>query len=334
MSQREMTNIQLLIVIVCYRAVDLTIDCLRSLAPQICDVAGAKVTVCENGSGGDAIEALRDAIEQNGWQDWVTIIDVHPNRGFAGGNNAVLSAALSNGIPPKFFLLLNSDTIMRPGAIKDLVDAADRCPDAGIIGPRLEWPDGTPQGSCFLDFAPIHEFISAASSGPITRLFRRGHGTLPISDSPCEAQWISFACALIRGEVMVSCGTLDDGYYLYFDDADYCRRARNQGWKVMYAPAARVVHLRGRSNPLKSLTAERQRRPRYWYVSRSRYYAKFYGRARLWLANVLWTSGRLISLSRELLGGRERRVCESEWRDIWINAWRPLRAPQPSDHQR
>jgi len=320
----------LLIVIVCYRAVDLTIDCLHSIAPQVEDVPGMQVAVCENGTGMEAVQQLNDAIEQNGWKGWVTVNPVSPNCGFAGGNNVILRDARRHF---KYYLLLNTDTIVRPGALKQLVGAAEANPRAGVIGPRLEWPDASPQESAFLDFTPMHEFIQAASTGPVTRLFRRGHGSLPVRDEPHEAEWVSFACALIRQEVLEQCGILDDGYYLYFDDADYCRRARSLGWSVLYFPAARVVHLRGRSNPLKSLAAEKRRRPRYWYLSRNRYYAKFYGRSRLWLVNVLWTAGRCISFVRELVGNRSRSVCQAEWRDIWINAWSPLKPPEASDHQ-
>jgi GT2 family glycosyltransferase len=321
----------LLIVILCYRVADLTIDCLRSLASQIGDVPGTHVAVCENGSGPESVQRLQDAIQQNGWSSWVTLMPVFPNCGFAGGNNVVLKEYQSRY---KFYLLLNADTIVRPGALKLLMQAANEYPRAGVIGPRLESPDATPQESAFLDFTPVHEFIQAASTGPVTKLFRRRHGALPVRDEPHEAEWTSFACALIRREVLEQCGLLDEGYYLYFDDADYCRRARDQGWSILYYPAARVVHLSGRSNPLKSLSAQKRRRPRYWYISRNRYYAKFYGRSSVWLANALWTVGRCISLGRELVGNRSAHACQAEWRDIWINAWSPMRPPQPSDHQK
>ena len=107
------------------------------------------------------------------------------------------------------------------------------------------------------------------------------------------------------------------GYFLYFDDVDYCRSARNTGWTVKYFPASRVVHLRGKSNPVKEMTAKRLRRPDYWYHSRSWYFAKFYGKTGLLTANLLWYLGRSISFARELVGNKKPHVCEAEWRDIW-----------------
>ena len=103
------------------------------------------------------------------------------------------------------------------------------------------------------------------------------------------------------------------------------------GWAVLHWPAARVVHLRGRSNPVKSLTSQRKRRPAYWYASRARYYAKFYGRWGLWGANLLWTAGRSISLARELFGRKRPHTCAREWLDIWTNCWDPLRTSTPPE---
>ncbi|MCO6045351.1 glycosyltransferase family 2 protein [Aeoliella sp. ICT_H6.2] len=328
-----MTETKILIVIVCYRSADLVIDCLHSLAPQIDDVPGTRVEICENGTGEESLAHLQAAIDMNRWSDWVSITPISPNRGFAGGNNVVLGPALASENPPRYLLLLNADTIVRPGAIRAMYDGLEAQPNVGILSPRLEWPDGTPQGSAFLDFTPLHEFIKAAGTGTVTRLFKRGHGGMPLSDEPHHAEWVSFACALIRREVFQKCGLLDEGYYLYYDDADYCRLTRQAGWDVLYYPLARVVHLRGRSNPAKSLAAEKRRRPRYWYISRARYYAKFNGRGHLWLANTMWWGGRLISLARELVGNRARSVCDKEGRDIWIHAWTPMKHHEPSDRQ-
>jgi hypothetical protein len=197
-------------------------------------------------------------------------------------------------------------------------------PDVGIVSPRLEWEDGEPQVNCFRFHSPFSELLRAASTGPVTRLFRRYEVPVHLFDRVMEPDWTSFACALVRREVFEKIGLLDEGFYLYFDDPDYCRRAREEGWGVLYCPDARVVHLVGRSNPVESLTLERRRRPRYYYVSRARYFAKSYGPAGLYLANVMWTAGRGISLLRELLGRKPRQVCDREWWDIWANAFRPV----------
>jgi GT2 family glycosyltransferase len=116
---------------------------------------------------------------------------------------------------------------------------------------------------------------------------------------------------------MEKIGVLDEGYFLYFDDVDYCRSSRNAGWNILHQPEAVVVHYEGQSNPVVENTAKMQRRPGYWYQSRSWYFTKFYGKAGLFTANLLWYTGRMISLPRELLGNKEPHVCEREWIDIW-----------------
>ncbi len=318
---------RLLVVIVCYKAPELTLDCLRSLEPEIQALPGARVAICENGTGEESARIIAEGIEAHGWSDWVEMKVIHPNRGFSGGNNVILSAAMASEDPPERFLLLNADTIVRPGALVELMAAADRHPEVGILGPRLEWPDGKPQISAFLDRAPTHEFFVAAATGVLEKILGARGGVIPMSEEPIQAEWVSFACALIRREVLQNVGLLDEGFYLYFDDPDLCRRTREAGWQVLYWPDARVVHLRGQSNPQKELAAKLKRPPKYWYESRTRYYAKYYGRLGPILANVAWTLGRAVSWVRELLGTKKPHICEGAWRDIWTN-WRdPLRMP-------
>lgn len=330
-ASRNCGQTDLLVVIVCYRVTELTIDCLRSLSTEIHTVPNSRVAICENGTGAESVLQLEEAIAVGGWGDWVSLTPIYPNRGFAGGNNVILREALGWPDPPRYFLLLNADTFVRPGALSALVAAAEQNPEAGIVAPRLEWEDGTPQQSCFRDLSPIDELFTAARTGPLAQLFKARELALPVSDAPLKPAWISFACALLRREVFAQVGLLDEGFYLYFDDSDYCRRAEEAGWTVLHWPQARVVHLRGRSNPVKSLTAQRKRRPAYWYASRARYYAKFYGRGGLWAANLFWLVGRSISLARELIGNKEPHTCEREWLDIWANWWDPLKRRAPTE---
>ena len=312
-----MKNVNVLVVITSYRATDLTIDCLRSLVGEVAQNPGLKVGICDNGNEDDTAQQLATAIEGNGWGDWAFVRTIMPNRGFAGGNNVILREALCSDNIPEYFLLLNADTIVRSGAIAGLLDAAGKRPDAGIFCPRLEWPSGEPQVSAFRFITPISEMLAAAKTRPLTKLFSRWQVPLPITDESMEIEWGSFACALIRKEVFGDIGVLDEGYYLYYDDVDFCHSANKAGWKTLYWPDGHVVHLRGKSNPVKELTAQRKRRPEYWYRSRSWYLSKFYGKSGLLTANLLWTFGRLISLFRELANNKKPHLCEYEEIDIW-----------------
>jgi len=129
---------------------------------------------------------------------------------------------------------------------------------------------------------------------------------------------------MIRREVFTDIGLLDDKFFMYYEDTDFCLRARKAGWKISYNPKARVVHLRGKSSPVKSLMAAKQRLPRYFYESRSYYYYKNFGRSGLLAANLLWITGWLLAASRSLVDRKfQSPSSKMQWRDIWINFLQP-----------
>jgi len=195
------------------------------------------------------------------------------------------------------------------------------------VSPRLEWPDGSPQVSCFRDMHPLAEIDKAAGIGVVSSVLRRFVTAIAVTEETTSPDWTSFACAMIRGDVLERVGVLDPGFFLYFDDPDYCRRVRRAGYTILNVPGSRVVHLRGRSNPAKELTAKKKRRPWYHFASRTRYYTKYYGRIGLLVANLCWTLGYVAALLRRLVDGRAMPACEHEARDIWTNFWRPLAMP-------
>jgi GT2 family glycosyltransferase len=141
--------LKLLIITVNHKVTGLTIDCLQSLAGEICGLAGAKVAVVENGSGDDAAERIRQAIAAHAWDPWVDLIPISVNLGFSGANNLAIRKAMASANPPEYVLLLNPDTIVQPGSIAALVRFMDERPEVGIAGSRLEYPDGRAQGTPF-----------------------------------------------------------------------------------------------------------------------------------------------------------------------------------------
>ena len=308
---------RLAIIILNYRTPKLVIDCLASLQNEI-DVEHDRVIVVDNASGDGSVEQIELAITESNWSQWVHLLPSKVNGGFSAGNNLGIKAIKADN-----YLLLNSDTIVRAGAIDSLTKAMQAHPDVGIVSPRLEWLDGKPQISCFRYRSPVSELIDAAATGPITKLLRNFDVPIPVTDFPLESQWTSFACVLIRHEVIEKIGLMDEKYFMYFEDIDYCRRVRNGGWKILHWPEARVVHLRGGSGTVKADLAARKRPKPYLYASRSRYFQKFYGLSGLWRANLFWIAGRNISLIRELVGNKQPHTCEAEAQDIWMN-WRKL----------
>lgn len=309
---------QLAIIILNYRTPELTVACLASLEREI--DRSMRVLVVDNDSRDGSAEYIARAIESHGYGAWAELLRSPVNGGFAAGNDFGIRALEADA-----YLLLNSDTLVQPGAIARLLEAMELHPEAGIIGPQLLTPSGETDPSYFRDPAPPTELLRSARVGVLGRALARFEPTLPTPRSAIEPDWIAFACALIRREVIERVGLLDEGYFMYFEDVDYCRRARAAGFKVLYWPDAKVVHLRGGSSHVTTAEEQRKRAPRYYYEARARYYAKFYGRKGLWLANGLWHLGRCISLSRELIGNAKPQHREREAQDIWINALSPLR---------
>lgn len=307
------------IIIVNYRTPQLIIDSLFSLQYDI-KSTNTIVTVVDNCSEDDSITKIEQAIIKNHWSDSVKLIESPINGGFSAGNNLGIQ-----GTKAEAYLLLNSDTIVRQGAIKSLLEAMQANRRAGLISPRLEWSDGTPQISCFRYHSPLSELIDAAATSPVTKLLRKYDVPIPVSNTPIKPEWTSFACVLIRHEVIEQIGLMDEGYFMYFDDVDYCRRARNAGWEILHYPQARVVHLRGGSNSVKADLAARKRPKSYLYASRTRYFTKHYGSIGLWVANLCWLAGRSISLLREIFKHKEPHICEYKALDIWHNWRNPMK---------
>ncbi len=311
---------KLAIVVLNYRTPTLVIDCLRSFEAEI--VLGRDcVVVVDNCSGDNSAELIQSAITAEQWT-WATLIRAPANNGFSAGNNVGMQA-----ISAEAYFLVNSDTLARPGVLDTLHTALINYPAAGIISPRLEWPNGDGQISCFHYNSPASEFLEAAKTGPISKLMRGREVAIPLSSDPIQPSWTSFAAVLVRAAVVDQVGPMDEGFFMYFEDVDYCRRTQAAGWQIQHVPAARMVHLRGGSSEVKSATKLRKRRPAYFYAARTRYFAKFYGgRFGVLRANLGWSFGRIIALIRETIGNKEPHTCEKEERDIWTNWLDPLNA--------
>lgn len=288
-----------------------TQNCLSSLCGQI-DPAQDRVFVVDNGSQDGSADSIERAIDEHDWNEWAEVVALPENLGFAGGNNRVLGTVDADA-----YLLLNSDTVVLPGAIAELWTGLATRPNAGIVGASLEWPNGTRQTSAFRDPRPLGEIVTAAAMGPLTRLLATYEVPLPISPQPTFPDWVCFAAVLLRRDLIRSVGLLDDGYFLYFEDVDYCRRARDAGWCVMVWPPARVIHLNGWSQA----PSEEGAGSAYWHASRARYYGKFFGRSGLWWANVCWMFGRFVSFTRDRLGNERSYTGAGRAARIWTN-WR------------
>lgn len=311
--------------IINYRTARMTIDCLRSVLRDL-DGHRGQIVVVDNNSGDGSAEEIAQWIAAQGPGLPVRLIRSACNSGYSGGHNQGMAAA-----PADYYLILNSDALLRPGFFDAILGAARDHPEAGMIVPRLEGEDGEPQVNCFRFAGPVSEFMRGAMSGPVTRLLRRHEVALPVDPADDQIGWASFACILLNGRMVDQIGPMDEGYFLYFEDAEYCLRARRAGWPIRRAPAAVAVHFRGGSGPVKALAKARKRAPDYYYRSRSRFLTQAHGHGGLILSNLMWHAGRGLAQLRRLVGKPVHRAAEREARDLWIGAARPLDPTPPKE---
>lgn len=210
-------------------------SCLASLAAHPPSTSTEIVVVDNASTDGSAAIAAQ-------WPD-VRLVQLPENRGFSAGNNAGIRA--SSG---ELVLLLNNDTVVPAGALDRLVARLDAAPAAGIAGPRLV--DG--EGRAELSFGPMISPLGELRQKILTGLHARD--VRPVSwwverrtRQERYVDWVSGACLLVRRSVAEAVGGLDERFFLYTEDVDFCASARAQGWKVLFTPSAEIVHLRGRS---------------------------------------------------------------------------------------
>lgn len=292
---------RLRIVILNYRTPELTVACLHSLVDEVRALPRTQVTVVDNASADGSVEQISAAIATENW-DWVTFLPQDRNGGYAFGNNVGIRPALAAENPPDYFLLLNPDTVVRPGALQALVDFMDRTPTAGIAGSRLEEPDGTPQCSAFRFPNVWSELDSGLRLGVVTQLLnQRIVPILPVTEAIQQVDWVAGASMIVRRQVFETAGLMDEKYFLYFEEVDFCVAAQKAGWSCWYVPESRVVHYVGQSSGVTDTKRKAKRRPTYWFDSRRRFFVKNYGWSYAVLSELAWASGFAVWRLRQVI---------------------------------
>ncbi|KAA0970569.1 glycosyltransferase family 2 protein [Aureimonas fodinaquatilis] len=282
---------KLSVVIVNYRTPLMVVDAVGSLVDDPSLPSGTRIVVVDGGSGDDSAQVLAREIAARGWAGQVDLLALTENRGFAYANNRGIEHLRAAGHAPEYFLLLNPDTVCRPGAASALTSFLDAHPAAGIAGSRLEDMDGTPQACAFRFPNPIGEFESEIRLGPVSKLLRQWSNLAPVSNEPTEVEWVSGASFMVRASMVDQLGLMNEDYFLYYEEVDYCLKAARAGWQCWYVPASRVVHLVGQSTKVTRRNEELPRRPAYWFESRRRYFLTNHGRFYTFMADLAWMAG-------------------------------------------
>ena len=292
---------KLSVVIVNYRTPDMTLKALAALMSELERYPDAQVEVVDNDSGDDSVAKLEAGVREQGWTERVTVTHTERNGGFAYGNNHAIRRALARADPPDLFYLLNSDAFPDPGSLACLVDFLEDRADVGIAGSYIHGPDGDFHITAFRFPTVWSELEGSARLGLLTRLLRRSVVPLPLPERSREVDWLAGASMLIRREVIEEIGLLDETFFLYFEETDFCRRARLAGWPTWYVRDSSVTHIGSVSTGMK----ERSRRmPEFWFASRRHYFRKNHGVLYLAAANLLWLVGFGTWRLRRLVQGK------------------------------
>ena len=307
-----------LVIIVNFRTPELTLAAIASLQGEVESRDDTHVVIVDNGSGDGSLEMIAHGVAERGFARWCSVHDAGANRGFAAGNNAALRwhRQETGGALPEYCWLLNPDTRAEPGALGALIAFLETHPEAGIAGSRCLHETGKVWPSAFRFHSPGTELNAGLAFGPAEWLLRLNRVALPVQEQPAAVDWVSGASMLVRRAVIERIGLMDEEYFLYFEETDYCRRARDAGFSVWTVPASCVVHLGGQATGVTAADQSRRRRPRYWFASRARFLLQLHGKAGTHLANLLWLAGYPLGRLIGAMRGRDRDDPRRLWLDF------------------
>ncbi len=262
------------IIVVSWNVRDLLRQCLYSVfSIQYSDVKSliteyrklnTEVIVVDNASSDHTVEMLHAEFPD------VRVIANTENAGFSRANNKAL--AIAQG---RYLFLLNPDTELRPGALQTLYDHAEAQPRVGIIGPQLFYGDDSLQSSrrrfptlatAFLEATKLQQWF------PRNRVLTRYYMLDTRDDATQEVDWINGAAMFVRRAVYDQIGGLDEAFFMYSEELDWCYRAKRAGWQIVYLPTAQVTHYEGKSS--EQVVAQRDI---YFHSSKVRFFRKTRG---------------------------------------------------------
>lgn len=316
---------KLSIVIVSYNTRRLLKACLESIRHNS-PTYEYQVVVVDNDSRDGSAELVREEYKD------VLLIESRENVGFAGASNRAIRRTQGD-----YVLLLNSDTIVSPGAIDELCAFADTHSEAAVVGAGLVYPDGRAQASSgafpnlvtiFARYFRLKELVPfekraelyRLASGILGRTIGGYLANYAQTMTPQVVDRVPGTCMLVRRLAIEEVGYLDEGYFMYVEDVDWCYRFRLAGWQVYHLPYVKIVHLVGQSA---SDQASRARVHSARIRSQLRYFRKHHSRMKLFLVRLIITTSLAATTVRQLLLS-ERTLGDvvSSWRKLMFTVWR------------
>lgn len=275
------------IIIVNYNGRHFLDDCLASIAA--CVTCPHEVIVVDNASSDGSVEHLRTH------HPGVRLIESPTNTGFTGGNNLGVRQARGDLI-----LLLNNDTVVQTDFAPALAGFAN--PKTGVVGARLFYGDGRQQASVGYEHTPLRlvlSWLGLKRVGWLPNWFRRTEESVIFYDASHEGlAWVSGACLFTRKALWDRLGGLDERYFMYLEDVDYCRQVREAGYQVCYTPAVRVTHYEGAGRAWLGARALSNSMSSYVLFTR-KHYGRVWAVAMRWaLSGVMYARGLAYGVQR------------------------------------
>jgi GT2 family glycosyltransferase len=237
------------IVIVNYNAGILLTECVSSALDQ-----ARQIIVVDNASSDSSLQELMATFPQ---ENRLTLVRLKSNLGFAAGCNVGINAATE-----PYILFLNPDCLLGADSLKHMLRVLETDSRTGMVGGMLINPDCTEQaGGRRAVPTPWRSFVRAFGLSRLGDRYPRLFSDFlmhkqPLPDGPVDIEAISGACMLIKREALNDVGLMDDGYFMHCEDLDWCMRFRQRGWKIMFVPAAKVVHHRGACSKARPISVE------------------------------------------------------------------------------
>ena len=276
--KRQKTDPKLSIIIVSYNTRELLRACFSSIAKSHSGKSAWEVIVVDNGSQDGSVEEIKNG-------DTILIQNT-VNKGFAAANNQGIRIAKSD-----YILLLNTDCEVEPDTIVKTLDYFHQHPEIGAVTCKLLLPDGSLDTACHRGFptpwAAFTYFTGLEKLFGRSRIFGQYHQQYKPMDDPHDVDSISGAFFLIRRSVVDAVGLLDENFFMYGEDIDWCYRIRNRGMRIAYYPYASVIHKKHQSGLDQSNDGLRLQTKRHFYDAMRIFYNKHYRRRYGWIATAL-----------------------------------------------
>ena len=269
---------------------DDTLACLESLRSNT--MSGHRAIVLDNASSDGSVEAIRAAFPE------VEVVELTANLGYAGNNNVGIRRAMEEH--SDWILLLNEDTILSPECLERMIDAGDNDPHIGIVGPMVYHFDSPD--------------VIQSAGGKLDRYWQASHIAQNALDKgllvqPRDVDWISGCCIMIRRQVVEQVGLIDERYFYYWEETEFCIRARKNQWRIVHVPQARLWHKGVQINykPGPAVT---------YYATRNRLLTLYKHRAPLLARLVAWAQviRTLVSWTTRPKWRHMRRHRDALWR--------------------